>query len=356
MCDIKKTLKIILVIIGTIIGAGFASGKEIYIFFVKYGINGIVGAIVSSILMGIIIYFTIEIIKNDKIENNSDFVKKITQNKEKSALYMIIKNIINIFLLISFWIMCAGFCTFFKQEFNIKIIISSIVIAILSYIFLIKNIEGIEKLNLIIVPIMICIMLYISIKNCEITEIINKSTIVQELGISHSLKAIFKAILYTSYNSIVLIPIIISISKKVKNKKQSKQIAIISTIIIFILIIGVFQILLKTDINIQKVEIPILKILNNYNNIEKVGYLIVIIAAIFTSAISAGYGVLESIENKNKYKKITILICILQIPISHIGFGNLVEMIYPIFGLIGIIQIFLIIKEKVKIRTKKIES
>ena len=29
----KNTLKVVLVIVGTIIGAGFASGKEIYIFF-----------------------------------------------------------------------------------------------------------------------------------------------------------------------------------------------------------------------------------------------------------------------------------------------------------------------------------
>lgn len=32
-----ETLKILFVIIGTIIGAGFASGKEIYLFFAKYG-------------------------------------------------------------------------------------------------------------------------------------------------------------------------------------------------------------------------------------------------------------------------------------------------------------------------------
>ena len=39
-------VKAVSVIIGTIIGAGFASGKEIYIFFGQYGKFGIIGAIV----------------------------------------------------------------------------------------------------------------------------------------------------------------------------------------------------------------------------------------------------------------------------------------------------------------------
>lgn len=34
-------LKAVCVIIGTIIGAGFASGREIYLFFNRYGIKGV---------------------------------------------------------------------------------------------------------------------------------------------------------------------------------------------------------------------------------------------------------------------------------------------------------------------------
>lgn len=37
--NIKDIYKITFVIIGTIIGAGFASGQEIYTFFNRYGFN-----------------------------------------------------------------------------------------------------------------------------------------------------------------------------------------------------------------------------------------------------------------------------------------------------------------------------
>ena len=39
----KNISKITFVLIGAIIGAGFASGKEIYIFFFSHGIKGIIG-------------------------------------------------------------------------------------------------------------------------------------------------------------------------------------------------------------------------------------------------------------------------------------------------------------------------
>ena len=62
----KNILKIVFVIIGTLIGAGFASGQEMYIFFFSYGLEGIAGLFVSNILMGIIIYVSLKIINKYK--------------------------------------------------------------------------------------------------------------------------------------------------------------------------------------------------------------------------------------------------------------------------------------------------
>ena len=47
----KNIFKIIFVIIGTLIGAGFASGQEMYIFFYSYGINGLRRLILSSVFL-----------------------------------------------------------------------------------------------------------------------------------------------------------------------------------------------------------------------------------------------------------------------------------------------------------------
>ena len=98
-------------------------------------------------------------------------------------------------------------------------------------------------------------------------------------------------------------------------------------------------------VNISKVEIPVLTILDECHPVEKMVYSVAIITAILTSAISSGYGVVENIKDRRKYKIITLAMCLAEIPIAYIGFGNLVEILYPLFGVIGIVQIITILKK-----------
>ena len=171
-------------------------------------------------------------------------------------------------------------------------------------------------------------------------EIKMMNNLKQKLG-----KSILSAILYTSYNSITLIPIIVLLTTNIKNKRENKIITLVSAVIFFVLIIAIYQMLTLSAVNISKVEIPVLTILDECHPIEKMVYSVAIITAILTSAISSGYGVVENIKDRRKYKIITLAMCLAEIPIAYIGFGNLVEILYPLFGVIGIIQIITILKK-----------
>ena len=82
----KNVFKVVFVIIGTLIGAGFASGQEMYIFFFSYGINGIYGIIISSSLMGLIIYKSFKLINKYNINNYKDFINIIFNFKSNNNL------------------------------------------------------------------------------------------------------------------------------------------------------------------------------------------------------------------------------------------------------------------------------
>ena len=47
---------IIFTIIGALVGAGFASGQEIYLFFYRYGTNGIFGIFLFVVISIFVIY------------------------------------------------------------------------------------------------------------------------------------------------------------------------------------------------------------------------------------------------------------------------------------------------------------
>lgn len=150
--------KVVFIIIGTLIGAGFASGQEVYAFFFSYGIKGLYGIALSSILIGIIIYKTLKIIKNKNIEKYKDFLDNIIKSKK---LNEIINITINIFLLTSFYVMIAGFGAYLKQEFNINQIVGSSILSIICYMVFKTNIKGIIKINEILIPILLVIIILI---------------------------------------------------------------------------------------------------------------------------------------------------------------------------------------------------
>ncbi len=98
-------------------------GQEIYLFFYRYGINGVLGIIVCNILMGVVIYKTLSIIHRKEIKTYKEFLGIITPKLKKNNYFdlsQIINNIINIFLLITFFIMVSGFGAYFSQEYRNK--------------------------------------------------------------------------------------------------------------------------------------------------------------------------------------------------------------------------------------------
>ena len=73
----KNVLKVVFVIIGTLIGAGFASGQEVYLFFFSYGMKGLIGILISSIIIGVVIYSTFNILNKYKIITNKNKISII---------------------------------------------------------------------------------------------------------------------------------------------------------------------------------------------------------------------------------------------------------------------------------------
>ena len=73
----KEVLKSVFVIVGAVVGAGFASGQEIYSFFNIYNENGLIGIIISSILLGIIIYKVLKKSNESKLKSYDELLEKI---------------------------------------------------------------------------------------------------------------------------------------------------------------------------------------------------------------------------------------------------------------------------------------
>lgn len=331
----KNVLKVVFVIIGTLIGAGFASGQEVYLFFFSYGMKGLIGILISSIIIGVVIYSTFNILNKYKINTYKDFLNILIPKNTK--LKIIANFIINIFILITFFIMIAGFGAYFEQEIGINRLVGSLVLAIITFIVFMTSIKGVVKVNELLVPILIGFIFIIGIISIKDTHILNLENYVIRTNYTNFA---LSAVLYSSYNSILLIPVLITLNNYVKNKKQIFYISFISAIVTILLSVIIFLLLVRVDVDISKLEMPVVYVVSNIFKILRYIYGVIILGSIFTTAISLGVSFLQNTaKNKKGYTQISIIMCITSVIISKFGFSNLVSLLYPIFGYLGLIQI-----------------
>jgi len=323
-------------------------GQEIYLFFFKYKENGIVGGLISALIIGLIIFLSFRIIREFKITEYYQFLETINKKKSKINFNKLISCFINLFVLISFYIMIAGFASYISQQFNLPVFIGSIIIAFFAFITLNKNIEGIIKVNTILIPILIMFIFIIGIIYG------NNELQINRFNTYENINWLLSAILYSSYNSILLIPILINLKKFITENNQIVIISIIIFFIIILLIISIYRILNKINVDISTIELPVIYAINFLGNRYKIIYGFIIISSIFTSAISSGYAFLSNFsKSKEMYKYLNLFICISSIFISNVGFSKLINFLYPTFGIFGLVQIFLIIKSNYKLTIEK---
>lgn len=333
----RKIFSIVLVIIGALIGAGFASGQEIYSFFYSYGAVGLIGIFITCVLIGMTIYKSLRIIYINKIDNYNEFLRVFIKNEK---ITKIINAVINTLLIVTFYIMIAGFGAYFEQELGINKMFGSSVLAMMSGIIFFTSVKGVLKVSEYIVPILIIFVIVIGGINLITINIEQVHTIMNKGWILSS-------ITYCSYNMILLIPVLISLRKQITRQSDIKYIAILSGILIIIMSIMIYMLLMKIDIDINTLEMPIVYVIRTFFVKFKTIYAFIILSSIFTTAISVGIGFLQNMsESKKGYPQFVLFMCITSLIVSDFGFSKLVNFVYPIFGYLGILQIFYIMKQK----------
>lgn len=213
--------------------------------------------------------------------------------------------------------------------------------ALICFFVFLGNIKNIAKINSIIIPVLILFIICVGIYNLKF---ININQIGENVIVKQGVSWIIQSMVYASYNLILLIPVLINLKDFLKNKKQIINISITTSIIISIISILIFFLLANVDTSFSNLDMPVVYVIkNNFPKISKI-YELIILIAIFTTAISIGAGFLNNVSKTNKqYKIFAFLMCLVSVLVANIGFANLVRVVFQMYGYIGIFQIILIL-------------
>lgn len=327
----KNWVKIASIYVGTVIGAGFASGREIVEFFGVYGLKGILGMIISGILFSSVGSLLLIKIYNNKIKGFNELVNSIFGKK----IGLIIDTIITFSLYTGFSVMISGSGAIFKEELGLSYNIGIIIMVICSFIVFLFSLEGLSFINTILVPLLIIGIIFTSIY-VNIREGYNFSNVI---GVSLTGKGNFlsSAFLYVGSNSLIILVVFSSLLPLVDSKKTAISGGVAGGITLSILGISILTSILIYYNEVFQLDIPMLKICSYIGYNYRKLYAIILWIAMFTTALANGFGFMNRIANRKHKLLLTVLFCISAIPLAKLGFSNLVGVLYPIFGFIGFI-------------------
>lgn len=324
------------VYIGTVIGAGFASGQEILQFFINYGYKGIFGALVATVLFMLVGTAILLKTYNNKLDSYQELIRPVMGKKLSNVSELIILS----YLFIGVCVMVAGSGALFSEQLNMSYNLGIIIMVLLTLVTVLYSIKGILTVNAMLIPILllgiISIGFIVMIKkdfafNPIEIETINKHSWIQS------------AIMYVSYNIISAIVVLSSLRPVIKSKRTAIKGGIMGGLGLGILSIFIIIPMLLLFREINTLEIPMLEVARYVDKRADILYSLLIWIAMFTTAVSNSFGFLTricDIININ-FKWLAVIFCFTTIPVSKLGFSKLVNVFYPLFGYLSLMLMLL---------------
>ena len=314
-------------ILGAIIGVGFASGKEICVFFFDFGAFSLLGLIAFGLLY-IYLFFIIQHI-NKKLEINSynEFNAKIFGSFCKFTKFVLIVN----FAITSAG-MLAGANYLFAKFFGVNYSIPALILTVVTFVLLLGGINKIRVVANLIIPAMIAVIVINSIGN------ITPENVNLEITNQNGLMAIYYGLLFGVNNFVAALPVLFETKLKSKGK-----LAVILTICLIILL----NILVFASNNFST-DMPMFELSSNVNIPFYYIYFATLIMALFSTLMICSYN-MQNLLFKRKSIISVIVVVLINLMLSTFGYAFIVKYLYVLSGIIsGIYVIFLVIMMTIK--------
>ena len=296
-----KCLKLALTVAGTVIGAGFATGKELLLFFPNEP-SALCYLFLSVLLMGTVslLYFGQRKTENPLMSEGS-FIKLL-------------------FLLFSgascaVMFACGGETLWETTglPFPVGVILTfAITLCIVRF-----GAKNVYRFNLIATPILLVCMIGISLAGLLAPVSL----------LPHAKGATLNLLVYSGYNLLSVLPVLGALSDTVTKKEGYLGIAGgFITVAAVGLLLKIFLIRFHNLTN--ESAIPVLTVISTLHNHLETLYTVMLYLSVLTTAINGFYAV-----TKNQK---TLPVGLLLLCCSFLGFSALVENLYPFFGYVGI--------------------
>ncbi|MGG1629082.1 YkvI family membrane protein [Rossellomorea sp. NRS-1567] len=337
MKKLAGSFQIAAVYVGTVIGAGFATGREIVEFFTRFGFVGFIAILLSGYLfitMGTKIMLKSHDIKAKSFEEFNEYLFGKWFSK--------IMNIVMMIMLIGVSaVMLSGAGAVFQEQLLLPKQVGILLTIGLGFITMMVGIKGLFAVNTFVVPLMIVFNLFLMVYSVR-----NAAFLDAFLMIPHAedgWKSVVAPFSYVAFNLAMAQAVLVPVAGEVKDRDTIKYGGYLGGFFLTLILIS-SHITLVMIPNVTQYQIPMAVVMKSFVSGFYMIYIIIIYGEIFTSVIGGVFGLEKQLTNYWKGSSLMTFTGIFLViySLSFFEYSELLSYLYPLFGYMSLLFIILL--------------
>ena len=338
----QQSWKIAFAYIGVIVGAGLSSGQDLLQYFISFGQIGLIGVLLLGLLNAAFGKIMLSLGSYYRADNHEEVFTQIS--------HPIITRILDFVLIagsfIMGFVMIAGAGSNLEQQFGLPFWVGGLICSLLIITVSFMDFDKITSVLGVFTPIMI-VMIFI------ITgySFIGKSHDWAALDtIAHTIKPAtsnvwFSVINYYSLCAMTAVSMAFILGDSVVRigiaEKGGTRGGLLVGLVVFIAAISIYA---NLD-TVKDADLPILAIANQIHPWLAYIYAITVFSLIFNTAFSLFYSIARRFANGSTKRMRIVIIFVVTIGYicSFFGFKDLISILYPILGYMGLLLLIILI-------------
>lgn len=323
---------------GCFLGAGFVSGQELWQFFGAFGQHGFLGFIVSAamfVLFGIILLRLAQMTGYTELDRLMVPWEKAVWLRKSAG---IITSLMLFFVVV---VMSAGVGAMLEQLFDYKAWIGSAIFMVIVSTVALFGVSGMVRVFAVLIPILVAATVAFSAfawKQFD-TSLLLEMQVTNENPLMPNW--IIASLTFVSYNLLGGIGIMVPTSPMVKNRFTVIVGMMLSGLMLtffascILATVAIYPPAIEAELPMVAVGSALMPLMGNL-------YGVLLALAMFCNALASLVALLTHIKQKvafvqRKEKLMLPLISAVVWAASLFGFGDIIGMIYPIFGYVSIV-------------------
>lgn len=307
----KKAIGLVVLILGAFIGAGFSSGREVYVFFARFGWV----SIPMAICVGMILYFIFMYFLSYDINQNT-------------RLYSIFRYVVTISTFVLTATMFAG-CNALSHMLGAWLTILTVGICVVLCFY---RTSGLKLTNYILLPLILVFIFAL--------------IFLSPLGVSMcgANGWLMSSAKYVGLNSILLSIFLMQVSGGY-SLKEKKQASIIACIVLTVFLIIISLLLMGSPESVAKSNMPLITLAFSKSKFWGYALCLIVWAGLVTTLVSGLYVVFGEMHyiRPNHPKLKNLFVVIFSFVLSMLGWDFLTTKVYSVLGTVSIMTILLLI-------------